>query len=105
MTPDPEMERDIKGLLSAVAALQAGERHSAEDRELIRSSLRETETRIIAKVVEVDEHCAKRFRDAAETFTKDQTSKRGVTVAWIGGVFLLLTSTINTIAGVVGSGP
>lgn len=117
MSPnEEERARDIKGLISAVAALQAGERHAAEDRELIRGDLHATERRILDKVAEVDRHCEQRFKDAAQSFnvslskieqglSTEKAGRRSVTVAWIGGAFLLIASIINSIAALSGGGP
>lgn len=104
--------RHIPGLLSAVAALQAGEQHATRDLESIRREVHESEARLMAKIVEVDNHCGERFKDATAGFNatidalkgelKDErTGKRSVTVAWIGLAALLAASTISSIAVVL----
>lgn len=97
MTPD-EDGRWRDGITSAVAALQAGERHSIEDREAIRREIRESETRILRAIGEVDEDCKDFRREVKETWGARDERSRGVTVAWIGGAFLLLAAILNTIA-------
>ncbi len=99
-----EQARRLNDLASDVAGLKAGEKHGIRDRELIREDLAAVERRILKEIADVDNNCAKRFKDAAEAFAKDQTSKRTVTVAWIGGAFLLAVSIVNSVAALTGGG-
>ena len=117
MSPsEDERARIVTGLVSAVAALQAGEQHAARDMDSLRREIRDSETRVLAEVNKVDQHCDQRFREAATNFNakfealktdlkEDRTGRRGLTVAWIGGGVLLIASIVNSIAAVTGAGP
>jgi hypothetical protein len=108
MTPDDD-PRWRDGITSAVAALQAGERHSIEDREVMRREVRDSEARIrreaeetkasILRAVEaVDRECKQFHEEAKDTWGKRDEGRRAVTIAWIGGAFLLIAAILNTIA-------
>lgn len=97
------------GVTSAIAALQAGERHSIEDREVMRREVRESEARIrreaeetkasILRAVEaVDRECKDFHQEAKATWRKSEEGKRAVTIAWIGGAFLLIAAILNTVS-------
>lgn len=89
-------------MTSAIAALQAGERHSVEDRDTIRREIRDAEERILKAVDDVDKSCRDFRKEVRDTWTKREQRSAGITVAWIGGVCLLLASIVQTIAVLTG---
>lgn len=57
MTPNDEDRRWRDGVTSAIAALQAGEKHSIEDRETLRREIRESEARLAGDLAGVGQEC------------------------------------------------
>jgi hypothetical protein len=130
MTPYDDIRwRD--GVNAAVAALQAGETHSVEDRETLRREIRAAEQRlardIAAARVEAKEDIAgvaaecrefrasvtqhwdeddrkrvERAKVAQESRKDDVVSKRTVTAAWIGGGAVLASSILSTLVVLLG---
>lgn len=75
MTPTDD-RRVLEGLISAVAALQAGERHTAEDRRAMYDALTATERRLIEAIGEVDDEC-KEFRgEVRSTWEKERVERK-----------------------------
>jgi hypothetical protein len=98
---------------SAIAALQAGERHSIEDREMLRREIHDSEQRILERVNEtrggilervnaVDDECKRFRREAKQAWESREKRSASITVAWIGGAAILLAAIVNTIAVLTG---
>ncbi len=102
----------MDGVLSAVAALQAGEKHALEDRELIRKEIRDSERRVLKEVAEVGGECAAfrvEVRDAwkadREEREKRKASSKLVVVAVIGASATVLGSLIAAAVAILTGGP
>ena len=104
MMPADELERRVRAAESQVVRLDERMDYGTRDRDLIRREMAEGFASIRAQVAEVDKHCEDRFKNAADAFKADHASKRGVTVAWIGGACLLIASIINSVAALTGGG-
>lgn len=89
-------------MTSAIAALQAGERHSVEDREMIRREIRDSEQRILKAVDDVDQACSDFRKEVRGTWQARDKRSASITVAWIGGAAILLAAIVNTIAVLTG---
>lgn len=113
MAPEEE-RRVVNGLVSAVAALQAGERYGAEDRELIRKEIRDSERRLFEEVADTRQECkdfrvevrtswAEDRKARAERERSEVTGRRSVTVAWIVASMALLGSIAQAVASILGA--
>ena len=103
MPPDtPTDPRWRDGVTSAIAALQAGERHSVEDREVLRRDIQDSERRILERVNAVDQECREFRVEAKQAWSKREQRSVSITVAWIGGAAILLAAIVNTIAVLTG---
>lgn len=122
MSPDDD-RRWRDGVSAAIAALQAGERHSVEDRETLRREIRAAEATILKEVGRVDTECrefrhevrrvwdeAKREQQARDEREDDRaaardkeekTGRRSITAAWIAGGFVALSSIMSTLVSLL----
>ncbi len=122
MTAEDDRRR-LDGFTAAIAALQAGERHSAEDRELIRKEIRDSRRELGKDIAEVGGECAafrKEVRDAwkqdreerekkakedAERKDKDTTSRRLFAGAVLAASATVLAAIIAATAAILTGGP
>lgn len=111
MTAEEDRKR-MDGVLSAISALQAGERHAIEDRDLIRREIREARRELGKDIAEVGDEC-EAFRDevrrAWETDRQDREKRKAsgklVVVAIIGACATVMGSIIAAATAIITAGP
>lgn len=108
---DEEDRKRMDGVISAISALQAGERHALEDRETLRKEIRASERRLAEDISEVQKECELfraevrlQWRTDREEAEKRKMSGRTVVVAVIAASATVLASIVAAAAAILTGG-
>jgi hypothetical protein len=106
-----EDRRRMDGVLAAISALQAGEKHALEDRDLIRKEIRDARRELSADIATVGDECRDFRKEVRDTWKidRDERAKRKassklVVVAIIGASATVLGSMIAAAAAILTGG-